>query len=213
LKTEGRPDRRQVEMYLNQIYQELEEYIARDKDFLNTLKPHKVPETAPKTIRDMSIYATRADVGPMAGVAGAIAENIGKRLSKNHRIIICNNGGDIYYQSPDQESLILRAPGSPFDKTIKIQVPPAVQGKGLCTSSGIVGHSINTGRAYAVSILADNACLADVWATSISNRIHSYMDMDRVLEFCREEEDIKGVAILVDHYLGIWGDIRLSRVE
>ena len=212
LKTEGMLDRRQVEMYLKKIYQELEAYIAGDHHFLSAIQPHPVPKSAPAIVRDMSHDTRRAGVGPMAAVAGAIADHIGKRLAGQHRIIFCNNGGDIYYKSPEKQWIILKAPGSPFDETIKIEVPPAMQGKGLCTSSGIFGHSVNMGRAYSVSILADSACLADAWATSISNQIHGHLDLERVLEYCKKESDIKGVAILVDHYLGIWGDIRLSRV-
>lgn len=213
LKTEGKADRHQAEMYIKKAYQDIEGYIAYDKGFLHALHPRKVSETAPDIIRDMCRYSEEADVGPMAGVAGAIAEYIGRRMSSIHRIVFCNNGGDIYYRSPVEESFYISAPGSPLDKMLKICVPSAIEGKGLCTSSGIFGHSINMGRAYAVSILANNACLADVWATSVSNRIRSHLDLDHVLKWCMESESIKGVVILVDDYLAAWGDISLNQAE
>jgi ApbE superfamily uncharacterized protein (UPF0280 family) len=213
LKTEGKPDRRQAEMYLKQAFQDIEGYIAYDKGFLHSLRPHKVPETAPDIIKDMSRYSEEADVGPMAGVAGAIAEYIGMRMSSRHRLVFCNNGGDIYYRSPVEESFFLSAPGSPLDNMIKICVPSAIEGKGLCTSSGIFGHSINMGRAYAVSVLTNNACLADVWATAISNRIRSHLDLEHVLKWCKETECIEGVVVLVDDYLGACGDIGLALTE
>ncbi len=213
LKTEGMPDRQQAEMYLKKAYQDIEGYIACDKGFLHALHPLKVSETAPDIIRDMSRYSEEADVGPMAGVAGAIAEYIGKRLSLRHRLVFCNNGGDIYYRSPMEELFFLAAPGSPLDNLIKICVPPAIEGKGLCTSSGTFGHSINMGRAYAVTILAKNACLADVLATAVSNRVRSHLDLEKVLKWCTEKKCIEGVVILVDDHLAAWGDIRLNLAE
>jgi ApbE superfamily uncharacterized protein (UPF0280 family) len=200
-------------MYLKRVYNEIEQYIECDKAFLNSLHPCKVPETAPDIIKEMAGYSLEANVGPMAGIAGAIAEYLGRRLSLKHRFIFCNNGGDIYYKASREQSFFISAPGSPFHNTIKIFVPPAIEGKGLCTSSGIIGHSINMGRAYAVSILAKHACLADVWATAVSNKIKSHLDLEHVLKFCKEKESIEGVVVLVDNYLGAWGTIRLSRVE
>lgn len=213
LKTEGKPDRQQAEMFLKRAYEDIEGYIACDRVFLHALHPVRVSETAPDIIREMSRYSEEADVGPMAGVAGAIAEYIGRRISLNHRLIFCNNGGDIYYRSPKEESFSLSAPGSPFDNKIRICVPSSTEGKGLCTSSGTFGHSINMGRAYAVSILAKSACLADVWATAVSNRIRSHLDLEHILEWCAEKECIEGVVILVDDYLAAWGDIRLTQAE
>lgn len=213
LNTDGKPDRQQAEMFLKEAYHDIEKYIACDKEFLLSLHPCKVPETAPDIIKEMSRYSMEADVGPMAGVAGAIAEYLGRRLSLKHRLIFCNNGGDIYYKACREQSIFLCAPGSPFHNMIKIRVPSAIDGKGLCTSSGILGHSINMGRAYAVSILAKNACLADVWATAVSNQIKSHLDLENVLKWCIEKESIEGVIVLVDNYLGAWGAISLSRVE
>ena len=110
LKTDGKPDRQQAEMYLRQIYNEIEQYIECDNEFLQSLHPCKVPETAPDIIKEMSRYSLEANVGPMAGIAGAIAEYIGRRLSTKHRLIFCNNGGDIYYKASREQSFLLSAP-------------------------------------------------------------------------------------------------------
>ncbi|MGA1796556.1 MAG: UPF0280 family protein [bacterium] len=209
IKADGELDRCHVEGHLRQVYDQIEAYAASEGSFLSSLHPLDVPETAPEVIRRMARYARLAGVGPMAGVAGAVADFVGEGLSEGHRRIICNNGGDIFYRSPEKQGFFLSAPGSPFHGKVCMYAPPAA-GKGLCTSSGIVGHSVNMGRAYAVTVLAENACLADVWATAVSNRIGSHADMDRVLAWCAHVEGIEGVVILVDHYLGVWGAIELS---
>jgi ApbE superfamily uncharacterized protein (UPF0280 family) len=212
LKADGELDPWQIKMCLKTVYQEIEQYINMNEDFLLSLRPCEVSEVAPEIIKEMSRNALQANVGPMAGIAGAIADSIGKILLLKHKLIFCNNGGDIFYMASDEQSFFISAPGSPFHNMIKIHVPSALKGKGLCTSSGISGHSINMGRAYAVTILAKNACLADVWATAISNRIKSHLDIENVLDWCLEKESIEGGVILVDNYIGAWGDIRLSRV-
>src|SRR4030043_72049 len=58
----------------------LEEYINRHPLFLHSLEPFSVEEDAPVIVRDMAQAASIAGVGPMAAVAGAIAEAGGKYL-------------------------------------------------------------------------------------------------------------------------------------
>lgn len=213
IKTKGVPDSDAVLKYLKEIYLEMENYINRDKVFLSTLHGHHVDTTAPELIRQMARFSREADVGPMAGVAGAFAEAVGRRLLLLHDEVICNNGGDIFYKTSGEQQFILNATGSPFHKKIMINVPATQSGKGLCTSSGISGHSINMGRTYAVTILADNACRADVWATAVSNQIVTNQDIEKGLKICQEKNGIEGVIILVDKYLGVWGNVNLSRIE
>ena len=213
LKTEDRLNSRQAEEFLKQAYLEIEQYIASNMDFLSSLHPIEVPEKAPNIVKQMCMYSIQAGVGPMAGVAGAISEFLGQKLSSYHRQIFCNNGGDIYYKTTEEQQVLLSAPGSPFHNRIKISMPSAINGKGLCTSSGISGHSINMGRAFSVTILANNACLADVWATSISNQVRSDTDIEHGLELCKKQEGIEGTVILVDQSLGAWGDISLDRIK
>ena len=47
----------------------------------------------------MIIAGHKADVGPMAAVAGAIAEYVGKDLLQYSRNVIVENGGDIFIES------------------------------------------------------------------------------------------------------------------
>ena len=60
----------------------LEDYIENHPIFLTALEPLPVPQNAPKMIREMAEAAQRVGVGPMAAVAGAIAENVGREFSR-----------------------------------------------------------------------------------------------------------------------------------
>lgn len=53
-------------------------YITRDEKFLTSLKPMAVESSAPAIVKKMACAARRANVGPMASVAGAIAEQLEK---------------------------------------------------------------------------------------------------------------------------------------
>ena len=52
----------------------LEQFIAEDPFFRSTLEPYREGEGAPKLIGRMCDAARAANVGPMAAVAGAVAE-------------------------------------------------------------------------------------------------------------------------------------------
>ena len=58
----------------------LEQYIERQPGFLKALDPFPVGEDAPLIAREMASAADKVGVGPMAAVAGAIAENVGRDL-------------------------------------------------------------------------------------------------------------------------------------
>ncbi len=56
----------------------LEAYIGRHPIFLTTLDPYQAEAGAPAIVKEMARVSQLAGVGPMAAVAGAIAEAIGR---------------------------------------------------------------------------------------------------------------------------------------
>ena len=77
----------------------LEEYIKRNPPFLTSLEPLTVGEDAPLIVKEMARSASRVGVGPMAAVAGAIAEFVGNDLLAFSPQVIVENGGDIFLKS------------------------------------------------------------------------------------------------------------------
>jgi ApbE superfamily uncharacterized protein (UPF0280 family) len=59
---------------------QIEDYISKDRRFLTSLKPIKVELASPLIIKEMSRQSKKANVGPMATVAGAIAQFLGGDL-------------------------------------------------------------------------------------------------------------------------------------
>jgi ApbE superfamily uncharacterized protein (UPF0280 family) len=187
----------------------IERYIARRPDFLTSLEPLDVEPGAPVIVRDMADAARLCSVGPMAAVAGAIAEYVGKELLAFSPEIIVENGGDIFVKSLRRRTIGIYAGGSPLTGRLGLQIEAGDTPLGICTSSGTVGHSLSFGKADAVIVLADSATLADAAATAIGNRVSEAADIEKAIEFAQGIGRLKGVVIIKDESLGVWGEVKL----
>ncbi len=183
----------------------LEEYITRDPTFLTSLEPLTVGEDAPCIIREMARSASKVGVGPMASVAGAIAEFVGNELLAFSPEIIVENGGDIFLKSLKKRMIGIYAGKSPLTGKIGLEISAEDTPLGICTSSGTVGHSLSYGKADAVIALAKSATLADAAATAIGNLIVQPDDIPNGIEMAKGVAELKGVIIIKDDKIGLWG--------
>ena len=150
----------------------LGEYIEGHPSFLTSLEPVAVDDDAPPLAAGMAEAAGKAGVGPMAAVAGAIAEYVGSGLLALSPEVIVENGGDIYLKSLSKRLIGIYAGKSPLTGRVGLEIEGKDTPLGVCTSSGTVGHSLSLGQADAVIALAPSTALADAAATAIGNRIH-----------------------------------------
>lgn len=203
---------REAALALQEVRDLLEGYIARRKQFATSLEPILVDDDAPEVIATMARASRTFGVGPMASVAGAVAEFVGKRLLETgSKVVLVENGGDIYGFAKRPLNFALYAGGeSPFGNNLSFAVDGST-GIGVCTSSGRVGPSLSFGNADAVVAIAENAALADAAATAIGNDIRSPSDVDRAVEKCREGSPLKGLIVCCGDRLGVFGDLELSR--
>ena len=188
----------------------LEGYIERCPQFLTSLEPVAVGEDAPQIVRAMAEAADKVDVGPMAAVAGAIAEYVGKELLPLSQEVIVENGGDIFLKIMKARAIgVYAGESSPFTGKIGLDISPEDTPLGICTSSATVGHSLSLGSADACIVLSRSTLLADAAATAIGNLIGYADDIPRGIDFARSVEGIKGVLIIKDDRIGIWGDVKV----
>ncbi|HNQ50061.1 MAG TPA: UPF0280 family protein [Candidatus Omnitrophota bacterium] len=186
-------------------------YIARDERFLTGLEPVVVERNAPPLIRDMAAAARKADVGPMAAVAGAIAGRLGRDLlARGCRDVIVENGGDIFMKARTSVVVGLFAGRSALSGRIRLRVDPGLMPCGMCTSSGTVGHSLSFGRADAAVIVAANAALADAVATAAGNRVRTAGDCSSAIGFARSVRGVKGILLVIGNTVASWGAITLA---
>ncbi len=187
----------------------LEEYIKKHPLFLHSLEPYSVDEDAPAVVRDMAQAGRIAGVGPMAAVAGAIAEAVGKDLLAHTPDVIVENGGDIFMKISQTRLVGVYAGESPFTGKIALEICPEQTPLGVCTSSGTVGHSLSFGTADAVIVLSRSAALADAAATAIGNRVKTANDIDVAIKQAQAMEGLVGVVIVKDDRIGTWGNMKL----
>lgn len=187
----------------------LAKYIEFNKAFETSLVPITVKEPLPAIVKDMIEASKKAGVGPMAAVAGAIAEYVGKALLKYSPEVIIENGGDIFIKTLKRRVVGIYAGDSVFTKRVGIEIRPEETPIGVCTSSGTVGHSLSFGCADAVVVVANSALLADAVATATGNIIKTENDIAAGINFAKTIKGIKGVIIIKNDRLGVWGTLRL----
>lgn len=189
----------------------ISEYISTNPFFKETLDPLIIKEPCHKIIKEMSEYSALAGVGPMASVAGIVAEYTGKELLKHSKQVIVENGGDIFIKVDEPLTMGIYAGSSPL--SMKIGVRISEDGPiSVCTSSGTIGHSLSMGKSDAVCVISKSCAIADASATSIGNRVKSEDHIEKSISFGKEIEGVLGIIIIVKSKIGAWGDIDLIKL-
>ncbi|HZK54782.1 MAG TPA: UPF0280 family protein [Desulfosporosinus sp.] len=198
-----------VEDIIRDCRRPLEEYILRDPEFVKALTPYTVLPNAPLIIQTMAEAGRLAGVGPMAAVAGTVSEFVGKLIAKRSRDVIVENGGDIFMRTSRIRRVGIFAGNSPLSNRVAIEIRPDESPLGICTSSGKVGPSLSFGKADALVVLSPSVALADAVATACGNHVQTTDDLERALELASEITGIKGVLIIKDDRLAVWGSVKL----
>lgn len=191
---------------------EIENYIKLYPDFSTSFKPLPIEIKSPDIIKDMAEAAEIFDVGPMASIAGAISEYVGKDLLAFSEEVIIENGGDIFISSKTNRTVAIYAGNSALNGKYGIDISEEDCPLGICTSSGTVGHSFSYGKADAVVILAGSATIADAAATSICNMVKTKNDINKALYYAKSTRLLKGAVIIIDNEMGVWGDLKLCEL-
>ena len=190
----------------------LKRYIFKHKDFLYSYKPLPVDEDAPLVVRMMQEVTEFIDVGPMAAVAGALADLVLEKLkTEGSKNSIVENGGEITAISEDKIYVAIYAGESTLSGKIGFKLSPAKDFPfGLGTSSGSFGRGFSFGQADAATVVSTNATIGDAAATFIGNQVIG-KDIEKSvqagLEAAESLEKIKGALIIRGKYAGTTGKL------
>ena len=188
----------------------LDAYLAEHPLFAAALEPCLVEVDAPIIVHSMVKAANRAGVGPMAAVAGAIAEVVGLYLLDYAPEVIVENGGDIFIRVIEPVRVGIYAGNSPLSGKLALLIDPAKTPLGVCTSSGTVGPSLSFGRADAAVVVSPSTPLADAVATALGNRVHNPDDLEAALEYAQKIEGVTGALLICGEKSAAWGEIELK---
>ncbi len=197
---------------------QIEKYIEKRPEFLPALIPLAPDILAPPIVKEMLAAGRMADVGPMAAVAGVIAEYVGKALiQRGCREVMVENGGDIYLNRTKDCTVAIFAGQSPLSLQVGIKLPASIMPVGVCTSSGTVGHSLSFGRADAVAVIARSTALADAAATRLGNEVGMSVSGDegikRALQVGQSIEGVLGVVVICGGIIGAVGSVELVKLN
>jgi hypothetical protein len=204
----SRETREAVLTYRHQI----EAYIAAHPEFARSLVPLDEDPYAPRIVQEMIQSSRCANVGPMAAVAGAVAEFVSKGLLELSEEVIVENGGDIYMATCRTRTIGIYAGDSPLSLKVGILVQAEDSPLGICTSSGTVGPSLSFGTADAICILSKSAALADAAATAVGNKVKTKRNIEAGLETGKNIEGVLGALIIIGDRMGVWGNIQLVQL-
>jgi ApbE superfamily uncharacterized protein (UPF0280 family) len=197
--------RKSVEFSRKQVLNE----INRRPDFLTALTPLNAPVVAIPLIRQMYQASALAGTGPMAAVAGAIAEQTARDLHQFSQEVIVENGGDLCIFGEKQRIIGIYAGKSVLSNRIGVKVLPNNQLLGICTSSGTIGHSLSKGHSDAAMVIASNTALADAVATELGNRMQHESDIQKALNWAKNIKGIQGAVVIMNDKIGAVGNIEL----
>jgi len=186
----------------------LEKYIKEYPQFLYSFEPLTV-EGGPEVALLMSEASRKANVGPMAAVAGVLADLAVKdMINAGCKVAVVENGGEVFAISNQPIDIAFAAGDEPLSREMGFRLKEFPLG--VATSSGRFSHAFSFGDAEAVTIFAIDAGIADAAATSVANLITGD-DVQTVIKHGIERalsiDDVKGVFILYRGVVGKAGQI------
>ena len=202
---------RAVESILNHR-RGLEAYGREHPAFFASLNPLPLDPLAPPLVRSMLAAGQAAGTGPMAAVAGAIAQAVAGDLLALSPQVAVENGGDVYLALDQTATVGLWAGDSPLSGRVGLRIPAPRMPIAVCTSSGTVGHSLSLGRADAATCLAADAALADAVATALGNRVQGPADLAKALDWAQGVPGVLGALVVKGSQLAAWGEVELVRL-
>jgi hypothetical protein len=186
----------------------LEDYIERQPDFQTTLVPIELLSGAPEIALRMAKAAALCGVGPMAAVAGAVAQmTVEAALAAGAGEAIVENGGDIFLVSTDAVFVGLYAGDHPLSGRLAFRVEPGIMPLSVCSSSSRFGHSLSLGDCDLATIVATDGSLADAAATMAGNLVKSAADVEPALAKVSAISGIRGALIIKEDRVGMTGDL------
>jgi len=186
----------------------LEKYIEFNSSFISSLEPIHVPK-GPLIVELMAKYSELANVGPMASVAGVLADLAVSDMKKcGCNVAVVENGGEISAFSDIPIDVGLSAGDVSLSNSFGFRLVDFPVG--VATSSGRFSHALSFGEADAVTIFCETAGMADATATAVCNVVKSNRSDEAIkigIEKAKSIQNVLGVLIIYNDLVGTAGNI------
>lgn len=187
----------------------LEAYISRHPAFRTSLAPVSLLPDPPAIARRMSQAALLTGIGPMAAVAGTIAQMAAEAaLREGGADVIVENGGDVFLACSEAVVVGLHAgKAHALGDCLAFSVPADRMPLAVCSSSARMGHSLSLGDCDLATVVARDASLADAAATLACNLVRTRDGIDPALERVAGIAGVDGVLLVKDERVGLAGSL------
>jgi len=186
---------------------QLEAYVEAHPNFRYSLVPVTV-KNGPRVVRLMASASEKAEVGPMAAVAGVLADlAVEEMVSSGAKVAVVENGGEVSAVS-DRPIDIALFVGICSQQSVGFRLEEFPIG--VATSSGVLGHALSLGEADAVTVFSENAGTADAAATAACNVVKGddhNRAVKRGIDKALSIEEVRGVFIVYGEKVGVAGEI------
>lgn len=199
--------KKEIEQEVKEQREIIEKYIEEHPEFFTSFSPVS-GKSEYEIIKLMLLSSKLTDTGPMASVAGAIAEIIGKKFLSVSEQIFIENGGDIFMNLKKEVNIGIYAGSSPFSMKLGIKIKRDTPA-GIATSSGTIGHSFSYGDADAVTVISPSSAFSDGAATYFGNLVKGKIDKWLIEKEIKKFPFIEGILIIRGKELFVWGNIEL----
>lgn len=192
---------------LNRHREDLKNYIRKTPSFEHSYSPVEIFEV-PEVVKRMSEASVKSGVGPMAAVAGAIADLAAEEMvKKGAKVAVIENGGEIIAFSDRALSIAVGAGTNPLSNKVGFLLEKFPVG--IATSSGRHSHAFSMGDSDTVTIFAENAGLADAAATAAANVVlgEPGNDVKAGVNTGLEIKGVFGVLAIRDELVSIGGEV------
>lgn len=182
--------------------------ISQDGFFKTTYYPYAPEAKDHPLIRRMCQASELAGVGPMAGVAGAVASYAVERMSEaGASFAIVENGGDIALKI-DRDVTVGMFQDDPKFRDVALSVPKRDGIFGICSSSGRIGPSVSLGRSGICTVISNDVILADACATALGNLVVTgeIGEMEDAVENIASVEGVETCIAVANGHLAMCGE-------
>ncbi|MEM2526679.1 MAG: UPF0280 family protein [Candidatus Bathyarchaeia archaeon] len=191
---------------------DLMNYIRSRPQFQYSLKPISPDPESPPIVQRMIEASKAADVGPMAAVAGAIADlGLETLIRMGSRVAVVEDGGEIAAYTEGEGIPISILTSEPnLSGKLGFLITRDDSPLGIATSTGRSQRTISFGEADSVTVVAESAALADAAATSICNSVvgqNIREAISRGLRRAREISGVRGAIIVWEGHVGLVGKL------
>jgi len=193
----------------------LENFSDSHRLFLGSLKPVKVP-VEPLVARLMAEAALKADVGPMAAVAGVLADlAVADMVAEGCKVAVVEDGGEVSAISSKPVDVVVGVGDTPLSNRFGFRLTEFPVG--VATSSGVFSRALSFGDAEAATVFCGKAGLADAAATAVGNVVKGddvHVAIQRGIEKALSIQGVQGTLIIYKGFVGTAGKIpQIIKIE